>query len=260
MFHNKTPKVFCLTFGVHVKSELPSLSESRKKESWEICLVQNVSPDGPLNGTFTVIPTRKKQSGGHPATRLLCSQAPPLPLGCSFWSLRGAIQAVFAPGEQSLGPPRGNFGLFCPWRAVFGATAGQIGPFLPLGGSLWRHCGAIWAFFAPGVQSLGPLRGNLGYFCPWGAVFGATAGQIGAFLPLGGSLWRHCGAIWAVFAPGIQSLEPPRGNLGRFCPWGTVFGASAGRFGAFLPLGRRIQKNPPGIFVSEGAANPCFKS
>ena len=166
--HNKTPKVFCLTFGVHVKSELPSLSESRKKESWEICLVQNVSPDGPLNGTFTVIPTRKKQSGGHPATRLLCSQAPPLPLGCSFWSLRGAIQAVFAPGEQSLGPPRGNFGLFCPWRAVFGATAGQIGPFLPLGGSLWRHCGAIWAFFAPGVQSLGPLRGNLGRFCPWG--------------------------------------------------------------------------------------------
>ena len=89
--------------------------ESREKDGWEICLVQIVSPDGPLNGTFTVIPTRRKQSGGHPAIRLLCSQAPP-----------------------------------------------------PRHGALCGLCGAIWAFFAPGVQSLGPLRGNLGRFCPWG--------------------------------------------------------------------------------------------
>ena len=70
---------------------------------------------------------------------------------------------------------------------------------------------------------MGPPRGKLGRFCPWGVVFGATAGQFGPFLPLGYSLWRHCGAIWAVFAPGEQSLEPPRGDLGRFCPWGGAF-------------------------------------
>ena len=102
----------------------------------------------------------------------------------------------------------------------FAASAGQFGPFLPLACSLCGHCGAIWAFFAPGGRSLGPLRGNSGRFCPWRAVFGATAGQFGAFLPLGCSRWGHCGAIWAFFAPGVQSLGPLRGNLGRFCPWG----------------------------------------
>ena len=86
----------------------PPLSESRKKDSWEICLVQNVSPDGPLNGTFTVIPTRKKQSGGHPATRLLCSQAPPPRLtrrggyGQAFYGLRAWARKMPAVASASI--------------------------------------------------------------------------------------------------------------------------------------------------------------
>ena len=100
-----------------------------------------------------------------------------------------------APGMQFLEPPRGNSGRFCPWGTVVRTSAGQFRPFLPLACSLWSHCGANWAVFAPGGQSLAPLRGNLGLFCPWRAVFGATAGQFGLFLPLGCSLWGHRGAI-----------------------------------------------------------------
>ena len=77
-------------------------------------------PDGPLNGTFTAIPTRRKQTGGHPVTKVLCSQAPPPHI----------TRPGVAPGVQSLGPPRGKLNCFCPWDAVFGASAGQIERFL----------------------------------------------------------------------------------------------------------------------------------
>ena len=156
--------------------------------------MQNASPDGPLNGPFTVIPTRRKQSGGHPAIRLLCFQAPP-PRHGALWGHCGADWGVFAPEGRSLGPPRGNLGRFCPWGAVFGASAGQISPFLPLKGGRWGHCGANQPVFAPEVQSLAPLRGKSARFCPWRAVVGATAGQFGPFLPLACSLCGHCGAI-----------------------------------------------------------------
>ena len=49
-----------------------------------------------------------------------------------------------------MAPLRGNLGRFCPWDTVFGATAGQFRPFLPLGNSLWSLRGAIWGVFAPG--------------------------------------------------------------------------------------------------------------
>ncbi len=174
------------TFGVHITLSHPPLSESRKKESWEICLVQNVSPDGPLNGTFIVIPTRRKQSGGHPATRLLCFQAPPPRLtrrggyGQAFYGLRARARKMpaVAPEMQSLEPLRGKLARFCPWGTVVGTSAGQFG-----------------AVFAPEVQSLGPPRGNLARFCPWDAVVGASAGQIRPFLPLRCSRWGHRGAI-----------------------------------------------------------------
>ena len=55
--------------------------------------------------------------------------------------------------------------------APLAPTAGQFRPFLPLSDSLWGRRGAIWGAFAPGGQSLGPLRGNFGrkndtlFFC-----------------------------------------------------------------------------------------------
>ena len=103
------------------------------------------------------------------------------PPGHQTFVLPGTAATPWSP----LGPLRGRLGRFCPWRAVFGASAGQIGAFLPLGCSRWGHCGANWGVFAPEGRSLGPPRGNLGRFCPWGAVFGASAGQISPFLPLG---------------------------------------------------------------------------
>ena len=74
----------------------------------------------------------RKQPGGHPITKLLCSQAPPPHI----------TRPGVAPRVQSLGPARGKLSRFCTWGAVFGACAGQIEPFLPLGCSLWGLRGA----------------------------------------------------------------------------------------------------------------------
>ena len=98
------------SFFCRVRSEATEggVGGSREKESWEICLVQNASPDGPLNGPFTVIPTRRKQSGGHPATRLLCSQESPPHLtrhggyGQPFSGLRARARKMPAVASASI--------------------------------------------------------------------------------------------------------------------------------------------------------------
>ena len=97
-------------------------------------LVVELHIDTRIDGALESAPGScvRKQPGGHPVTKLLCSQAPPPHI----------TRPGVAPGVQSLGPARGKLNCFCPWGAVFGASAGQIEPFLPLGCSLWGLRGA----------------------------------------------------------------------------------------------------------------------
>ena len=136
----------------------------------------------------------------------------PAPEPCTLPDATAENDAAFRTMPHAR-PMMSLLGRFCPWSAVIVATAGQIGPFLPLGSGHWVHRGAIRAVFAPGGRSLGPPRGKLGRFCPWGAVVGSTAGQIGPFLPLEGGHWVHRGAIWGVivFNPPHINKKPSQG-------------------------------------------------